>query len=375
MNFDPLLTKATRLARRRNFDAAVSALEAEEDRYYRSYSYYYLLGLCYLHTGIVNRAFSCFKQAREVKMQESGVLLALAVIFLKRGDTGRAVDFYLEVQGRDPKNAIARRGLKIIRAHAESISSWLESGQIDKLYPPLPKIPFNFRRLIVSAVAALVFLGLGYIVLGRRGIVPSPFGPPPQRPVPMGTVLEKADLDEPMQTGGSFRYVLTHSQVEELYKEARTLFDNWRDEGARIALNKILESNAADGIKNKARLLSSYLEAPGFGDINEKDLFTFAQVDNESILYRDCHVIWKGMATNVETSGNSTSFDFLAGYDTRRVMDGIVKVNFDFYLPVNTEQPLELLARVEPSAGEKGANFRLVGVALHQSGLGTPPKP
>jgi hypothetical protein len=193
--------------------------------------------------------------------------------------------------------------------------------------------------------------------------------------VPTGTVLEKADLEEPMQTGGSFRYVLTHSQVEELYKEARTLFDNWRDEGARIALNRILESNAADGIKNKARLLSTYLEAPGFGDINEKDRFTFAQVDSESILYRDCHVIWKGMAANPSYTENSTSFDFLVGYDTRRIIQGMVKVNFDFSVPVNTEEPLELLARVEPAAGEKGANFRLAGVALHQAGLGSPPKP
>lgn len=366
------MTKAIRLAHRGKFDPAITVLEPEEGRYNRSYTYYYLLGLCYLRAGIFNRAYSYFKLARDVRMQDPPVLLALAALYLRRGDTGGAVDFYLEVQDHDPGNRIARRGLKVIRSHADSIAAWLESGRLEKLYPPLPRLPLRPRQFLLPLGAALAALVLGAGVLARLGLVSLPFGPPPKREAPPGLVLEGVEREEPVQIGGAYRYVLTRSQVLELYEEARLLFLDHRDDAARLALNRLLDSNAAEPVKNKARLLSSYLEAPGFDSL--RDRFSYLQVREEPALYRDCHVIWRGMATNLVQGENSMAFDFLVGYDTRRVLEGTVAARFDFSIPLNLERPLEILARVAPLAGEP-EGFRLEGVALNQAGLNYPPPP
>jgi hypothetical protein len=180
-------------------------------------------------------------------------------------------------------------------------------------------------------------------------------------------ILKGEERSTPVQIGGSYRYVLTGKQVLDNYERARTLFIERRDEPAKVALNRLLESNAADTIKNKARLLISYMDVPGFNTL--KDRFTYGEVKKEPVLYRDCHVIWRGMATNLKQEQNITAFDFLVGYDTRKTLEGIVPVVFDFAIPVNIERPLEILGRIVPVSTEQGEDIRIEGVALNQAGL------
>ena len=87
----------------------------------------------------------------------------------------------------------------------------------------------------------------------------------------------------------------------------------------------------------------------------------------DPVLYRGCHVIWKGIAANIQLSPSQTSFEFLIGYDTRQSLEGIVAVLFDRALIVNPEQPLELLGRIVPVSGDRGEMIRLEGLAIHQS--------
>ena len=140
-----------------------------------------------------------------------------------------------------------------------------------------------------------------------------------------------------------------------------------RDEAARVRLNRILESNASEPIKNRARLLISYLEVPGFNTLHRDDRFTYSQVIQDPFLFRDTHVIWRGMASNLDLQQNSTSFDFLVGYDTRRIVEGIVQIDYNFAIPINPEFPVEILGRIIPMSGERG--IRIQGVALNQAGM------
>jgi Flp pilus assembly protein TadD len=87
MKIDPLLNKAAHLARKRDYEGAIRILKSEEDRYYGSFKYYCLLALICLHSGNHVEALSYFRQARKIKMQDSSVMLGLAVLYLKRMDT------------------------------------------------------------------------------------------------------------------------------------------------------------------------------------------------------------------------------------------------------------------------------------------------
>ena len=369
MKLDPVLTKAVRLARKGNFDEAIRILEPEVNRYYGSFTYYYLLGLCYLYSRIFGVALSYLKLAYEQKMRDPSTLLGLAVLYLNHGDTDRAVDLYLEVQTIDESSRIAKRALKIIKRYPspEEISTWIDSGSIHTIFPPFPRVAISRLKLLIRVLIGAAALTISFVMGIRTGFILLPGAQTGRRILPAEISLEADERESPVQTGGSYRLVLTRNQVLDEYNEALKLFTEYRDDGARLRLNRILESNASEPVKNRARVLISFMEVPGFDTL--KDRFSYSEVIRDPFIYRDCHVIWRGMASNLNVGQNNTSFDFLVGYDTRRIVEGIVQVDYDFAIPVNPEFPLEILGRVIPVAAESDIKIRIQGVALNQVGL------
>ena len=366
MKPDPLI-RANSLARRRNYEGAVKILESEENRYYSSFTYYYLLGTCYLHSRVHGKALTNFRKARDIKMRDPQALLGLAALYLNHGDTDRAVDTYLEVLEIDDHNRLASKALAIIKKYPgpENISRWIDSGRLHTLFPPFPKMPASGKLPLRIAAIAVIVIAASAGIAAAGGAFS--FLQKNARKTPVSLELARDDLNAPMQLEGSFRYILTRDQINNLYNEARRLFTSYHDESARVNLNKILESNGPEPVKNKARLLLSYLETPGFDSL--KDKFGYTQVMTEPVIYRDCYIIWRGIATNIDIQQTSTSFDFLVGYDTRRTVEGIVRVEFDFAIPVNPERPVEVLGQIVPVSSERGVSVRVRGTALNQAGL------
>jgi hypothetical protein len=361
---DPILTNAAKLAGKGNYNGAARILSVEVNRYHGSFSYYYLFGVTCLYSGDFGGAKTYFDLARKVKIRDPLVLLGLAVLYLRRGETNRAVEFYLEVQELDEKNRLAKRALNIIRknAGAEKFSAWIDAGKLPILYPPIPAAAAPRRWYMVPAVVfILLAAGLGLFLrlnpARRSGRVIE------------GAILDQSDRASPVASGGSYRYILTRKEALEAYERGFSLFSAWRDEAARVHLNRILESNAAETIKNKARLILSYTETPGFDTFRHGDNVSYETVIREPFLYRNVHVIWRGMATNMVVQDSQTSFDFLVGYDTRRTLEGIVPVTFDRAVALNPEKTLEILGRIVPAGGGEGPEIRLEGIAIHQPGL------
>jgi tetratricopeptide (TPR) repeat protein len=369
MKADPILRKAVRLARSRRYEGAIRTLEPEVNRYYGSFRYYYLLGVICLYAGDFGGALTWLRLAREIKMRDPGVLLGLAVLYLRRGETGKAVDFYLDVQEMDPKNRTARKALGLIRKYSnpERFSAWLESGGLPNLFPPLPRAGFSADMALIPGAALIgaLFLVFGILVLFK--VIPNPLQKRGSRS-PAQFSLSPEDRGEPVQTGGVWRYVLSRREALDAYDRALSLFTSWRDEAAKVNLNRILESNASEGLKNKSRLLLGFMAVPGFDNFNRADNVSFSEAKREIALYRDVYVIWRGMATNVETTEQGVSFDFLVGYDTYKTLEGIVPVVFEKTLAVNPERPLEVLGKIVPVSSVSGEGIRLEGVAIHQSG-------
>ena len=368
MKLDPILTKAVRLARKGKYDETIKILEAEANRYYGSFTYYYVLGISYLYSNIFGVALTYLRLAREQKMRDPHALLGLAALYLNHGDTDKAVDLYLEVQSIQASNKIAGRALKIIKKHPspDEMSDWIESGKLSTLFPPFPRADITRSGIVFGLLAGVAGLVLAFGISVKTGLITLP-SDRNLRSLPGEITLASEERDAPVQTGGSYRYVLARNEVLTDYEEARKLFVENRDEAARVKLNRILESNASDPVKNKARLLISYMEVPGFDTL--KDRFTYSEVIKDPFIYRDSHVIWRGMATNLNVQQNHTTFDFLVGYDTYRTMEGIVQVDYDFAIPVNPERPVEILGRVIPISAEREPRIRIQGIALNQAGL------
>jgi len=367
MKPDPILNKAALLALKKDYEGAFKLLKDEEDRNNGSFKYCQLYGIISLYSGNFLEAHEYLQYAKRHNFKDVSTLLGLAVLYLKRPNTVQAVDYYLDILEEDPKNRIAKNALNIIRKQntTQELSEWMTPERLAKLYPPIPASIINqqtiFKGLIILSLAVVLVFGILFALKALPDILKKQ----PDRPA-AEFHLTSQDKKEPVETGGYYRYILTNSQAIALYERALSLFTNYRDEEAKVSINRILESNASQNLKNKARLILENTEIPGFDTFRREDIPSYSSVKNEPVIYRDVHVIWRGMATNVEITDEYTRFDFLIGYDTRRTLEGIVPVIFYNPVAINTERPLEVLGKIAVSSSF--TDFSLVGVAIHQSG-------
>ena len=363
MKDDTILIRGIQMIHHKKYGDAISLLESEAIRYRDSFKYYYILAIACLYAGDLGGAQTYFRRSRELKIRDPGTLLGLAFLHLKKGETDKAVELYLEIRELDKKNSQAQKALEIIRKKGdpEKLAAWFENGQTRLILPLLPKtaIPFAFK-LILIIVIFFVVAGT-YTILVFNSMIPSLIKKPVARPGTESIDLDPVDRANPVVNGGSYRYVLTKEQVVAEFKEVQRLFRNFRDDTARVHINRILSSNASSSIKAKVSALAEFAVVPGFDTI--KDYFTYSEILDDPELYQGCHVVWKGMAANLKDSVQSTDFDLLVGYDTKIALEGIVSVHFNSALHIDPEKPLEVLARIRVTEGKLG----LVGVAVHQA--------
>jgi tetratricopeptide (TPR) repeat protein len=361
---DASLTKAVKLARRGKYAQAIKLLEAEVFTYGDSWQFPYILGLCYLKTGDAGSAFPLLRRACEKDDQKAGPFLALAALHMRRGESAKAVSLYLRVKDFDANNRLAKRGLRVLQKYGGELSVWQRKQRIAALYPAFPPVPVSPKSVVAAVVVlAAAALGCGAVTLYRHGVIQLP-APKMARDGLQAAALTYEEKKEPAGTEGAFRFILTNKEILDAFEKGRALFNKRRDDAARVEMNRILESNAVQAVKNKARILLTYMEDSDFTSL--KDRFNFADVEDNPYLYRDCFVIWRGRAANLETTDNATVFNLLAGYDTKTRLEGVVKVRFGYAVLVNTENPLEVLGQVVPVENGSRTSLELRGIAIHE---------
>ena len=139
-------------------------------------------------------------------------------------------------------------------------------------------------------------------------------------------------------------------------------FQSHRDNAAQVEINRILNSNASVSIKQKARVLMSYLEDPTFDTLTDNPSYSAVQADPS--LYLDTWVSWGGKITNAVLNENGTySCQLLVGYESGEVVEGIVNVRFASAPNIMPDQPVKILGKI----CSEDKKIYLEGKAIYQS--------
>ncbi|MGI5174063.1 hypothetical protein H0R92_10770 [Treponema sp. OMZ 840] len=353
------LKKAERLLASRRFSEVINLLEPMIIDYRESFYFHYMLGTACLYVGDIGGAELYYKKARNLKMTDPRLINALAVLFLRRGEINKAVEYYLEAQEYDSENRTAKNALNFIKKNSnpENLVHYVRSGKIKRLYPPLGVRPALIYGMSVF-IAAVVFVSAGAFFMFKSAFLPkndradlSSFAL---------TVDEKQNALVQDTASSVFRCVLTKKELEKAYADAQLFFQKYRDNAAQVEINRILNSNASAAIRQKARLLMDYLTEPGFDTVT--DIYTYAQIHAEPWLYMGCWIVWAGRVTNTVQTPSEYRCDFLIGYDTMERMEGIVPLVLKQPVEIDTALPVTVLAKV----GSENGKLILQGKSVHQ---------
>ncbi|MCQ2592158.1 MAG: hypothetical protein MJ188_05185 [Treponema sp.] len=358
-----VLTIAWKFMRKRKFATAIKMLEGRSETYDDNFEYYLMLGTACLYVGDIGSSVSYFQKARNIKLVDTRLLLGQAAIFLRRGDTERALQYYMEIRGNDPANRTAKDAIEFIRTRGDydTICRWVDTGRIEQFYPPLGANPDVVAGIIIPLVACVVGCSLVFAMLSRKNAVESSVrGEIGQLVL---SAEDKNNLHEKDMSGQSYGYILTDKQISEAYANALNYFQSKRDNAAQVEINRILNSNASVAIKQKAQVLMSYLEDPTFDTLSDNP--DYLTVEAEPALYMDCWVAWGGKISNaVLNPDGSYSCQLLVGYETGELVEGIVSVRFDAAPNIAPDQPVKILGKL--SLRQDDRKIFLKGRAVYQ---------
>lgn len=365
------LDTAKYLLKRRNFPMAIRFLENCEEDYEGVVDYYITFGVAYLYAGIPGKASEMFRKARELSVQNTTLLLGQAVIFLRRGETSRAVQYYLQVLDNEPGNATAEAALEFIRDDGalESIVKMMETGEIKKFYPPLGINPNIIRNCIMAGIA------LGLICSSIIIFKPKPRQiPVEQTKIEKTFSLSEDELRNAVQLDaieGQFKLSLTTREIENSFSLAKKYFASSRDNACQVELNRIINSNASIHLKQKAQTIMDMLQEPTFDTL--KDNYSYTVVAENPYLYMDCYCVWDGMVTNPQLfEDGSWKCSLLVDYipsENKNFQVGFVNVVFDNAPEpaVDVSRPVRFLGRIT----KNGSDLILSGRAVYQPLKGT----
>lgn len=357
------LRKAAQLYRGRRYSALIRLLEPQIFQYRESFQFYYLLGMACLYTGDVAGAHSYLRRANQLNPENTDAMVAIALTSLKRQEIPEAIQMWLAVQDLRPRNKIARRGLNFVKRNPDPgrLAELLDGRRMRSLLPPTGALMRAFPRVLIGLAAAALLVFLVPLAIARiraSGAAPRPG-------------LAEINLPPASALGelsGHHRYILTDGEIRTAFDQMRRDFSQYRDNLARREINLLLQSNASPIVKEKAKILSSYLTVPNFATM--RDSFPYLAVAKDPYLYQGCYVDWTGRVSNLSVTRRAITFDFLVGYHNERVLEGIVPVTLGFAAAINPDYPLEILARIVVQ-GE--GRIALQGVSIHELGP-TPPR-
>jgi tetratricopeptide (TPR) repeat protein len=356
-----VLQVAQRLMKRRRFSAAIRLLEGRNEIYEGNFDYYVLLATAYLYVGDAGTASSYYQHAREIKLTDTVLLLGQAVLFLRRGDTDRAIQYYLEILENEPQNKLAKKALEFIRTKGDysTICRWVDSGKIEQFYPSVGVNPDKVAGIVLPVLACILgFMLVMHLTELRKS---ASAGTRADLSSFVLSAAESKNAQETDMTGSAYKFILSGRDITESYEKAQRYFQSYRDNAAQIEINRLLNSNAVPSIKQKARLLMNYLSVPTFDTITDSP--SYEDVVKNPDLYMDCYIVWSGRISNAGMQGTLYRCDLLVGYETMQKVTGIVPLRFSTDPEIANDKPVKVLGRLTTEDGK----ICIEGHAVYQS--------
>ncbi len=143
---------------------------------------------------------------------------------------------------------------------------------------------------------------------------------------------------------GQFILILTSDEIKNSFEKIKIYLKTGKDNFARVEINKILNSNASESIKLKAKNLASFISRPDFISFNE--YLNLQDIKKDPSIYANVYVKWEGVVNNVEKKDNIIQFDFYVGYN-KNVLSGIIPTKTTFDIDIDFKDNVEILGQIE----------------------------
>ncbi|HSV98405.1 MAG TPA: hypothetical protein VLM75_15910 [Spirochaetota bacterium] len=342
---NPLLKEAYRLASSGRHDDAVLILERITAASHSDPYALFLLAVEYLQSGAIGRIEPVLRKLRSIDQQYPPLVRLELFLFLKSAEnTVSALARYIDALQRFPGDRHIARAIASIRRAGDFATFQRKARLLD--FVPLEHPTKNNRRalgafngmsrhristrmLVVAAFSIALLVIFSTAFLYRDGLIglfdfKTVGNFTGSTPVDMVTIDgSRHDLIDKIRRERARVFYYSNEEVVADFNNARALLKKNRHNEALIMINKILNSNAAFSVKERAEFLSKYTLTV---EDRAYDAIAFEDVAGRPYLYRGFAVEWTGRAANVSRKDGRLLFNLMTGHDGANTFSGIADI-------------------------------------------------
>ncbi|UER67339.1 tetratricopeptide repeat protein [Borrelia sp. BU AG58] len=336
------------------YSEVVKLLESEIFLYKNYYFYHYILGMAYLRLGNLSNAQTYLKKAYTLNPTEPDVKQSIAILLVAQGKEDKAIRIWLKMIEENQDKKRSELSLETIRKNPIQGTLFLNKrNTYDKLFPEIKakKRENLFKSEILLTAAGVVSLLLAiFLLINYKETITLQFGSKSKNKKVVNNIAayiddikinnkEKIENDE-----GQFVFILTETEIKNSFQKIKNHLKENKDNFARIEINKILNSNASESIKLKAKNLASFISRPDF--IRFDDYLDLKKIKQTPLIYSNVYVKWEGIVNNIERKDGIIYFDFYVGYN-KNALEGIITAKTTFEIDIDFKDSVEILGQID----------------------------
>ena len=270
--------------------------------------YFLLLGLCAIRCRTIGDAVTYLRRGLRIDDHNRDILQALAICAYIQNSKAQSIDYLLTALSAHPKYRPANALLQYIKSHSDSAPRQ-RAPATDHMRPFLPRIPYVSARVAYGTIASLA--AAAAVACGVLLFVALPRAADDEatarRP---GTeeIIGARGVGQYVDLQANSRYVFNNQQIAAILDGIERQFIAHADNEVCVDINRLLNSNAHEQIKQRMIFLGSYLSRPTFLSLSTE--YSYSDVAAEPHLYNSCYIKWRGGGGQYRrpTGGNRVRF-------------------------------------------------------------------
>ncbi|WP_330729915.1 hypothetical protein [Borrelia turicatae] len=356
MEPNKLINKSISYYNSQKYSDVVKLLEKEIFLYKNYYFYHYILGMSYLRMGNLGTAQTYLKKAYTLNPTEPDVKQSIAILLAAQGKEDKAIQIWLKMIEENQEIQRSEFSLETIRKNPIQGALFLNKNKIyAKLFPEIKvetgqNLSKLIRILLIIASLAFLLIAIFLLIHSKETIKLSLSNSKVKEKKAINNIaayiddIKINDKEKIENHEGQFVFILTETEIKNSFQKIKTHLKQGKDNFARIEINKILNSNASESIKLKAKNLASFISRPNF--ITFDDYLVLKEIKKNPLIYSNVYVKWEGIANNIEKKDNITYFDFYVGYN-KNALEGIITTKTTFDIDINFKDYVEILGQID----------------------------
>lgn len=369
-----LLGEANSLFIQKKYSRVISLLEPRITLYRGSFKFFYLLGMSSIYQHSWDLAYSYIKSAYYINNTHIPTSTSYALLLIRNGQRLEGIQILLDIlqneKNRHKKGyALAKRSLEMIKncGNKTDICVVLDQARAGKYFPAPPVNYYPIIGVSVTAVVAITTLLLTLNLSAFKFVSTNTKSGSGYKKQKESVAKNEHQEIVPIQKQGSreelnkilinanetyfdystqFEIILSESEIDLTFKAAKEYLKSYQDNYAQKEINQLLLSNASFSIKQKALVMGRMVLPPK--DMRNFNLsFSFQEIHQFPQLYQNCYIKWQGRISDLVVTTKEISFNFLVGYQDKKMVEGIVPCRMEFEAILNEDYAYEILACVE----------------------------